>query len=161
MIELARKRTGGRAKLHVADMSNPLPFVESGGFDVVVSSLAIDYVYDWSTPLKEFWRALRLGGRFIFTVQHPLGAYLWYNPPSAFGVQYVQATWRGFGGEPVVVPDYYRSFEEIINPLLQAGYTIKQIFDTKPLAALQDKDPQAFEKYSRIPTFMCVEVEKR
>lgn len=119
MIELAKVRTSHRSELYIADMAKPLPFIKDETFDLVVSSLAIDYVKDWNTPLSEFWRALKAGGRFVFTVQHPMGAYLWYNPPSAFGVHYVEATWRGFGGEPVVVPDYYRSFEEIVNPLIE------------------------------------------
>ncbi len=160
MIELARQRSEGRAKLFVADMASPLAFVESGKFDIVASSLAIDYVRDWTVLLSEFWRALKPGGRFVFTIQHPLGAYLWYNPPTAFGVQYVEATWEGFGGAKVVMPDYYRSFEEVINPLIQAGFVIKQIVDAKPIEALKAKDPKKYEKYSKVPTFMCLEAVK-
>ncbi len=161
MVELAHLRTQGKAKLHVADMARPLEFLESGHFDLVASSLAIDYVRDWANPLREFHRALKPRGRLVFTVQHPLGAYLWYNPPTAFGVHYVEAKWSGFGGEPVVVPDYYRSFEEIVNPLLQAGFSLVRVTDTKPVGALKEVDASRFEKYSRIPTFMCIEAEKR
>lgn len=160
MVELAKMRAEGRGVFHVADMAQPLRFIENEKFDLVVSSLAIDYVKEWNVPLKEFWRALKPNGRFVFTVQHPLGAYLWYNPPSAFGVHYVEATWSGFGGEPVVVPDYYRSFEEIINPLIENAFSIKKIFDTRPLESLKDKNPQRFDKYNKIPTFMCIEAQK-
>ncbi len=160
MIELARQRSAGRAKLFVADMAKPLSFVESSKFDIVASSLAIDYVHDWSVPLQEFWRALKPGGRLVFTIQHPLGAYLWYNPPTAFGVQYVEAAWEGFGGAPVVMPDYYRSFEEVLNPLVNAGFVVKKIIDAKPIEALKEKDPKKYEKYSRVPTFMCLEAVK-
>ena len=96
----------------------------------------------------------------MFTIQHPLGAYLWYNPTTAFGVQYVEAAWEGFGGAPVVMPDYYRSFEEVLNPLVNAGFVVKKIIDAKPIEALKEKDPKKYEKYSRVPTFMCLEAVK-
>ena len=160
MIELARKRTAGAAKLFVADMAKLIPDLADAEFDMVVSSLAIDYVRDWATPLGEFHRVLKPGGRLLFSVQHPIGAFLWYQPPSAFGIHYVEATWRGFGGEPVVVPDYYRSFEEMINPLIAAGFAITKLTDAKPIDALKAIDPTDYEKYSRQPTFMVIDARK-
>lgn len=160
MLEIAARKTEGRAELHHADMAKPLAFVKNESFDMVVSSLAIDYVRDWTVPLREFHRALKSQGRFVFTVQHPLGAFLWYKPESAFGVQLCQSTWASFGGEPVVVPDYYRSFEDMINPLIQAGFQIRKLFDTKPVPELKDVSLVRYEKYIKTPTFMCIEAYK-
>ncbi|HEX4963062.1 MAG TPA: class I SAM-dependent methyltransferase [Thermoanaerobaculia bacterium] len=160
MIELARLRLGQRGRLFLADMAHPLSFLRDEEFDVVVSSLAMGYVEDWDALLKELWRVLKDHGRLVFTVQHPLNAYLGYKPATAFGVHYVQATWTGFGGNPVVVPDYYRSFADIVNPLLRAGFRLKEIVDTRPLPALREKDPSRFERYNTIPIFLCVEAWK-
>jgi SAM-dependent methyltransferase len=160
MVELARQRLGDHGKVLLADMSQPLSFVSPGEFDIVASSLAIDYVRDWSIPLREFGRALKPKGRLVFTVQHPLGAYLWYKPSSAFGVHYVEATWTGFGEEKVVMPDYYRSFEEIVNPLIDAGFALRRVMDTRPIEALREKDLEAYEKFNRMPSFMCLEAVK-
>ena len=155
MVELAHERAP-LATLLLADLAHPLP-IPADAFDVVVSSLALDYVRDWSTPLAEFRRVLRPGGRLVFSVQHPLGSFAWYQPPSAFGMQYVESEWRGFGDAPITVPDYYRSFDEIINPVIRAGFRIDQLTETKPVAALRAADPDAFEKYSVKPTFMVIE----
>jgi SAM-dependent methyltransferase len=160
MLGLAGARTGGRVQLHLADMAAPLGFVETGAFDVVASSLAIDYVRDWSLPLKEFHRALKPGGRFVFTVQHPIGAYLWYKLRDYTGVQYAEGAWKGFGAETVMMPDYYRSFAEIVTPLLEAGFQLKKVADTLPLEALKAKDPKAYEELRRMPPFMCLEALK-
>ena len=160
MVELARKRAGGAVRLFVADMAGEIPELVSGGFDIVASSLAIDYVRDWTVPLNTFYRALKPGGRLVFSVQHPLGAYLWYKPESAFGVQYVEAKWRGFGGEPVTVPDYYRSFEEMINPLVAAGFSIEKLSDARPVPALREVSPADFERYSLTPAFLVIEARK-
>lgn len=160
MIELARKRVPEHATFFVHDMAGPLPLDHSGEFDLVVASLSIDYVKDWSIPLKEFYRLLKPSGRFIFTIQHPTASYNWYNPPTAFGVHYVESVWKEFTEEPVVVPDYYRSISEVINPLVCAGFRIVNLEDLRPIEALQKVDPYRYGKYSKLPSFLCVTVEK-
>jgi SAM-dependent methyltransferase len=160
MVELARLRLGSRGRTFLADMSHPLTFIHDEEIDVVASSLAMGYIDDWDALLKEFWRVLKPGGRLVFTVQHPLSSYLGYRPRSAFGVQYVEATWTGFGGEPVVVPDYYRSFADIVNPLLRAGFRLLAVVDTRPLPELREIDPPRFERYDTVPIFLCVEAWK-
>jgi ubiquinone/menaquinone biosynthesis C-methylase UbiE len=47
MVELARQRLGENAALHVADLSQPLPFAD-GAFDDVVASLVLHYLRDWA-----------------------------------------------------------------------------------------------------------------
>lgn len=160
MIELAKNRIGERANCVVADMAKPLTFLRDEEFDLIVSSLAIDYVYDWSIPLAEFFRVLKRKGRLVFSIQHPLGAYNWYKPKSAFGVQYVESYWRDFGGEPVKVPDYYRSFAEVVNPLLKAGFRFNEIVETKPVPELKDLQPDRYKKYEHKATFMVIDVVK-
>ena len=162
MIELAKNRNPKNATFFVADGALPLPLgiEQNAQFDMVVASLAIDYIKDWTTPLSEFNRLLKPRGKFIFTIQHPLGSWNWYKPECAFGVQYVEATWKGFNEEPVVMPDYYRSFEEVINPLINAGFKILKVEDLKPIDALRTLDPFKFGKFMKLASFMCVVVEK-
>lgn len=158
MIEMARERVGERAGLFVADLARPLPFLASAHFDLVASSLAIDYVRDWSVPLAEFRRALKPGGRVVMSVQHPMGAYKWYSPPSAFGVHLCEATWKGFGGKPVTVPDYYRSFGEIIGPILAAGFSLRDLTETRPVPELEAINPRKYHDGMVSPTFMILDL---
>lgn len=160
MVEHAKKRVPQNATFFVADMAKSLPIDQNGQFDMVVASLSIDYVKDWTIPLAEFHRLLKPKGKFIFTIQHPLGSWNWYKPDCAFGVQYVEANWKNFTEEPVVVPDYYRSFEEVINPLIKAGFKIQKVEDCKPIDALRSLDPYKFGKFSKLASFMCIIVEK-
>jgi len=157
MLELAHQRAP-EATLLLGDLAQPLPLPDDA-FDVVASSLALDYVPDWTTPLSEFRRLLRARGRLVFSVQHPTASLAWYQPDSAFGVHYVESEWTGFGGEPITVPDYYRSLEEIINPVLRAGFRLEGVTETKPIEALREVDPGAFDKYSRKPTFLVIEAQ--
>jgi ubiquinone/menaquinone biosynthesis C-methylase UbiE len=160
MIELAKLRMKGQGDIFLADMAQPLKSLKSETFDLVASSLAIDYVRDWATPLSEFWRVLKPEGRFVFTVQHPVGSFLWYKLDGYTGVQYVETTWKGFGGEQVVMPDHYRSIAEMINPLITAGFILRKLNDTLPAQALKEKEPQTYAKYMLKPPFMCLEAVK-
>ena len=157
MLRIASERLGDRAKLFVADMGEPLPMLGDDSFDLVVASLALDYVRDWSIPLAEFRRVLTSQGRLVISVQHPMGSYEWFKPETAFGVHYCEATWRGFTNEPVVVPDYYRSFEEIINPILTAGFSLQGLHETRPVAALKDINPRKYAQGMTQPTFMVID----
>lgn len=123
MIEIALDRVGDGAELFISDLAAPLTLADAS-FDLVISSLAMDYVRDRWIPLGEFHRILRQNGRLVFSVQHPMASYEWFKPPTAFGVHYCEASWKGFTAEPVVVPDHYRSFEEVINPILAAGFRL-------------------------------------
>lgn len=156
MIKIARETAGDAADLFVGDLAEPID-LPSATFDLIVSSLAIDYVRDWSVPLAEFKRLLKGEGRFVFSVQHPMGAYRWYSPPSAFGVHLCKADWAGFTDRPVTVPDYYRSFEEIITPLLSAGFTMKGFYETKPVEALRELNPNKYRRGSTFPTFIVID----
>jgi SAM-dependent methyltransferase len=160
MIALARKRLQDRAALFLADLAEPLHFLNTGYFDIVASSLAMDYVRDWSVPLREFHRVLKPRGRLVFTVQHPVGAFLWYKLEGYAGVQYVEAMWKGFGAEPVLVPDHYRSIAEMVNPLFAAGFSLRRVVDTRPVEALKDKSEEAYERFCRMPPFLCLEAVK-
>jgi len=60
----------------------------------------------------------------------------------------------------VVVPDYYRSFEEIINPVLAAGFRLDQLHETRPVEALRAIDPAKFKKNTTQPTFMIVDAQR-
>lgn len=79
MIELAKKRVPDNATFFVADMARALPIDQSGQFDMVVASLSIDYVENWTIPLSEFYRLLKPKGKFIFTIQHPIGRGIGIN----------------------------------------------------------------------------------
>ncbi|MEE4153585.1 MAG: class I SAM-dependent methyltransferase [Erythrobacter sp.] len=157
MVAIARERAGPHAEIRIADMAQPLDWLADASFDLVASSLAIDYVRDWSRPLGEFARVLRPSGRLVFSVQHPMGAWQWYRPPSAFGVHLCEAMWKNFTPEPVAVPDYYRSFEEIVNPLLAAGFALRGLHETRPVPALEAIDPERFRRHSIEPTFMVID----
>lgn len=67
MIDLARERVGDRAQFLQRDLARPLNGIATADFDLVLSSLTMHYIEDWSVPLHEFTRVLRPGGRFLMS----------------------------------------------------------------------------------------------
>ncbi len=161
MVELAEKRLQGRARIFLADFNQPLDFLESDSFDLIVSSLALDYIEDWQPVFKEFFRVLRRSGRFVFSVGHPSDEFYEHHPAgNYFDVERVDMTWRGFG-TPIVVPYYRRSLSDMLDPLLGAGFTLERVLEPRPLKEFKDLDPEDYRKLMKQPGFICFQAARQ
>ncbi|WP_238695362.1 class I SAM-dependent methyltransferase [Ornithinimicrobium flavum] len=111
MVDLARRRLGEEADLHEADLGEPLPFGDAE-FDLVVASLVLHYLQDWSGPLTELRRVLRPGGRLLVSVNHP-GAYtIVYPQADYFSVtQYTED--YTFDGRAAVLTFWHRPLHDM------------------------------------------------
>ena len=137
LIERARERLGSRAEFHVADIADPLPFLETGSFDVVAASLVLHYLADWGPPLREFARILRPGGALLISTHHPTQDVMIATPPAPyFETVLLTDTWRK-GGRDFQVRFYHRPISAIVDALADAGFVIERIPEPVP-------DPNAF-----------------
>ena len=163
MLRLARERVGSRADFHLADMTKPMRFLESGVFDVVISPLAIPYVRNLTHLFKEFYRLLRKPGVLVFSDGHPFGDYLFFKKrrkvKNYFDTELVGCFWRGFGIR-VFVPGYRRPLNALFNPLIEAGFRIDRIVEPLPTERFKKADPTAYKKLLRMPAFICVRAVK-
>jgi len=71
MVRAAQSRCLTRATFRVADLGEPLDFLEDASIDVVVASLVFHYLRDWVEPLRELRRVLRPGGALVMSTHHP------------------------------------------------------------------------------------------
>ena len=125
MVALARNRLGGSADLHVADLSQPLPFTENA-FDDVVASLVLHYLQDWSAPLAELRRALKPGGRLILSVNHPL-IYKMMEPAADYFEVTEYSEEYVFNGQPAVLTFWHRPLHAMSDAFTEAGFRIAVI----------------------------------
>ena len=149
MVELARRRLGPDADLHVGDLAEALPFAD-GAFDDVVASLVLHYLRDWTTPLAELHRVLRPGGRLIVSVNHPI-MYKMIDPDVDY---FADAQWSEeytFAGQPAVLSYWHKPLHAMVEAFTDAGFAIATISeppydpDTPPeLVPDRFKDRAAF-----------------
>lgn len=131
MVELARKRLGMKAALHVGDLSQPLPFADDA-FDDDGASLVLHYLKDWSTPLNELRRVLKPGGRIIMSVNHPTVYKVIYPSADYFAVtQYSEE--HTFSGQSAALTYWHRPLHAMTDAFTEAGFSISVV--SKPSAS--------------------------
>ncbi|HYV13585.1 MAG TPA: class I SAM-dependent methyltransferase [Pyrinomonadaceae bacterium] len=54
MVELAKRRVGESVDVRQADLNKLLTFLEDATFDVVLSSLTMEYIEDWHSTFNEW-----------------------------------------------------------------------------------------------------------
>jgi SAM-dependent methyltransferase len=157
MLAHARRRVGVArtddadppVALSRADLGEPLPFRDDS-FDGVVSALVLDYVADWHATFAEFARVLRPGGFLVFSVGHPVEEYVDNEDVTYFERERVTKRWD------VEIPYYRRPLSDMLEPLLAAGLRLDGIAEPEPTERFRERRPEAYEKESRQPVFLCL-----
>lgn len=160
MIELAKRRLGESADVRYADLRKPLTFLDSESFDIVLSPLTMEYIEDWLSTFKEFYRVLRPGGHFILSVSHPFFDYTYFKSNKYFDTELVGNVWKGFDEVRVHVPSFRRSLEATLNPIIDAGFRLEKILEPRPTEEFKRADPKDYEKLLQQPCFLCIRARK-
>jgi SAM-dependent methyltransferase len=161
MVRIARERLGSAARVVEADLARPLDFLADASFDLVVSALAMDYVRDWVSVFREFFRVLRAPGDLVFSAGHPFDEFFdHHRGGNYFEVERVQMEWTGFG-HPVLVPYYRRPLGAMVDSILGAGFVLERLLEPRPTPQFKERDPADYEKLMRQPGFICFRAAKR
>jgi SAM-dependent methyltransferase len=158
MVELAKDRLGNvDVRLH--DLRAPLDFLEDASVDLVLAPLVMDYIEDWVPVFREFYRILRRGGLFVFSMEHPFAKGLWHKSEDYYKIERVELLWVGFG-TPVSMPSFKRPLEVVVDSLFESGFRVERILEPRPTLEFKGKLPEDYEKLSKQPSFMCVKAKK-
>jgi ubiquinone/menaquinone biosynthesis C-methylase UbiE len=160
MVRLATDRLGGRARILVADLADPLEFAADASVDLVVASLVLHYLADWTVPLAEFHRVLDADGAVVFSTHHPAMDWQLHSPDDYFKAMQVTETWRK-GGQQFEVTFWRRPLTAITAAISSAGFLIDRLVEPAPLPALQQHDPRAYDKIRTRPGFLFFRLVKR
>lgn len=116
------------------------------------------------TPvLREFRRVTRPGGGVVFSMAHPMsdwnnaeirGTSAYYER-SRFGLH-----WRGFGEPYPYVEAYRRPLGDILNAVVEAGWTFDRLVEPRPLPAMEEVSKVLYDRLSRAPEFICVRARR-
>lgn len=135
-------------------------------YDLVISRFALHYLADLPSVFKKVQDSLVPGGRFIFSVQHPV---LTSSAKSAEGsgrrTDWVVDDYfnQGERAEPWIgkkVIKYHRTMEEYFKLLLASGFMVKDLREGTPvLENFPNRDE--YERRMRIPLVLIISSTKR
>lgn len=159
MIEMTRKRVGDRAEIVQADLNKPLDFIGDQSQDIIISSLTLHYLKDWTGVMSEFHRILVKEGILIFSVHHPFMDFAVFNKENYFLTELLTDEWQTPNGS-VTVNFYRRPLSAIIAFVLEAGFIIEQLQEPLPTEKFKEEQPKEYERLLKKPHFLFVRARK-
>lgn len=160
MIERAKLRNPGRGHFFVHDLTQPLQMFPDASFDAVLCALALEYVADWTNPIREFHRVLKPQGALVVSIEHPFFCFNFHQSKRYFDVEHVRCVWKGFG-IPVEVNSFRRSLGDSITPFTENGFFIDRLVEPKPTPEFEALDPRHFKELNEFPSFLGIRAIKR
>jgi ubiquinone/menaquinone biosynthesis C-methylase UbiE len=168
MLERAAEQTQDPA---IAYRQSSIEQLDLGGerFDLVVSSLTLHYVQDYAAALARVAALLAPGGRFVFSVEHPMctarpqqtwvrddfGRAL-YWPVDEYRIEGARQT-HWFVDE---VTKYHRTIETYVNGLIGAGFTLRALAEPEPVPGAEDGAVPNLELARRRPPFLLLSADR-
>jgi len=139
--------------------------VDDNSYDLAVSSLALHYVKDYSGICRKVFHALKPGGYFIFSVEHPV-CTAWpvgwittetgeHWPLDNYHDQSIRHT-QWFIDDVV---KYHRTTENYVNTLLNSGFTLRTLAEPQPTKEALAQRPELM-KHCRRPPFLILKAQK-
>jgi SAM-dependent methyltransferase len=138
-------------------------------FDLVISMLALHYIEDYAGLVRKVAAALVPGGRFAFSVEHPIftasGTTDWHRDPDGNPLHWPVDRYRDEGERRTSwivdgVLKYHRTVETYVNGLLAAGLTLVRLEEPEGESQrLLEKRPQLLIERRR-PPFLLLAADR-
>lgn len=136
-------------------------------FDLIYSSLTLHYVENLAALMASVHRALKPGGRFVFSIEHPV--YMAPRHP-AFDIDSEgRRFWPldGYQNEGPRVTNWladgvikqHRTMGTLVNMLIDCGFTLKRLIEWGPTQEQLDAMPALAEEIER-PMMLLVAAER-
>ena len=132
-------------------------------FDLVVSRLVLHYIKDIDAIFSQVYRTLTDGGRFVFSIEHPVitscdriwqgsGKRQEWLVDDYFETGQRITPWMG--GEVI---KYHRTVENYFVSLQRAGFVVENLREAEPQHAQFENDDETYQRRKRIPLFLIME----
>lgn len=157
MLSVAQKRAGGRARMFLANLNEPMTFLNNEEFDMILSSMVLHYLKDWRVTFSEFSRILKSGGEFVFSVHHPFMDFKFHPDGNYHETELVEDNWPAYN---IRMKYYRRPLSHVFNVLKETDFVFRELLEPKPLEACKEQFPNSYEQLSRKPWFICFKAEK-
>jgi ubiquinone/menaquinone biosynthesis C-methylase UbiE len=149
MVEKTRARVPN-ANVIQANLAEPLK-LEDTTFDLILSSLTLQYLESWTLTFTEFQRILKANGLLIFSVHHPFEEF------QLSGKNYFEIEKRERKGGQV---SFRRALSAMTETLYQTGFIVERLLEPLPDAAYGETDPEGYEGLLKFPGLLVIRVRK-
>jgi ubiquinone/menaquinone biosynthesis C-methylase UbiE len=154
---------------HCSIENMQLEQLADGPFEMVVSSLTLHYVEDYGTAVRRIAHLLKAGGRFAFSVEHPMCTALpqqrWirdaagkplYWPVDEYHLEGKRETRWFIDG----VIKYHRTIETYVTTLINAGFKLHSLKEPMPIDGPNAVVPN-LDLHRRRPPFLLLAADLR
>lgn len=167
MLEQARQRTNDPAIRYVRCALEDFA-ADGAAFDLVVSTLALHYLPDYPGMAKRVAAWLAPGGRFAFSVEHPIytaqGTSRWHVGPDGARLHWPVDRYRDEGERRTHwfvdgVVKCHRTVETYVNALLDAGLRLVRLEEPEAEPAALAEKPE-WQDERRRPPFLLIAADR-
>ncbi|WP_245493584.1 class I SAM-dependent methyltransferase [Rhizobium ruizarguesonis] len=128
-------------------------------FDLILASLVMHYLPDWSRPLPEFNRLLPKGGRLVLSTHHPFMDHASTGRDNYFETYSFDEIWQR-GGKDIAMRFWHRPLHAMFDALKSAGFQIDMVNEPQPDPEARTLFPQAYQSLTTKPRFLFFSVVK-
>jgi len=156
LVELGRQKdTEGLIDYQVANLSEPLPSYEQH-FDLIVSHLVLNDVYDYQGFIATLGSVVKSGGRVVLSLNNPYSYVVrkhitdYFDTGKAF-------PYRGMASEGVKVHFYQRTLAEYLHAFFKIDFQLVRLVDVPtPERSLNNKLDKLLPPGYQFPYFMIL-----
>ncbi len=160
MIEYARSRLPKYSnKIRIADLTEPLDFIDDNSVDGVVSSLALHYIDDLIPVFTEFNRILKSNGFIVFSTHHPVVDWKWFDQENYFDKKLNSEIWH-LDGLDIEVHSYHRTLTNFFNIFNKSGFYVDKLLEPLPVADGEAVNAVSYQFLMRNPHFIIFRLRK-
>lgn len=152
LLAIARERLGRDVRLEKTDLNEPLPF-DDQSFDLVLASLVMHYLPDWTLPLGEFCRVLVPQGRLVISTHHPFMDHALAKRKNYIAIYEFTDEWKK-GNRAMTMRFWHRPLHAMTDALTAAGFVIDTVSEPQPLPEVRHLFPDVYEALSTQPRFI-------
>lgn len=154
MINLLRQKFGDKIMFHIADLNQPLYFLENEEFDLIVCTMVLLHIENWLKVFNEFNRILKKNGIIVFSTVHPFADYLEYAG-NYFETALIEEEWPEYN---IKMPAYRRSLGSIFAAMKKTNFTCTELIEPCPEANETNSD--VIDTFAGQPWFICLKAIK-
>jgi SAM-dependent methyltransferase len=127
----------------------------SAPFDAVVTSMVLPAIPDWNGAMRACVHALKPGGLFVLTVNHPCFEQLWptWRDHGEYRTRRYLAEYEIPGPSGV---DFHRTISTYLNQLIRLGCHVTEVAEPGLAPEVAADGPEGIDAYVHLPNFLVV-----